>query len=266
MKTNLREINIQNLLKSIDKEQKNGILYVKLPKNSIFNKDLLSESNTRSKKLGEEELFSSETDILGLAFFAGKITYTFTNEQCKMARLKDYFAYYQLETNIEQYFTENQDRNTVETAEYNCLIWLLQRRYLEPSQLKSIVRRLTEETIFSILLCDRAIFCFQVDNRQYPLPTASTTREIVYGLERELKQWHKFAPYILQPYQKIQIEKHDALKSAVSFKTYQCLTTWADEQKSLLQLSRQLNCSLVYIAKALYPYVKKGLAILKTNN
>lgn len=265
MKSNLRETNIQNLLKFIDREQKSGILYVEIPKNCNSNRDLCAQSNIWQKNLENNKSFSSKKKFLAIAFFAGKITHTFTNESIKLTRLRDYLTYYQLEANIEQYLAENKAKNTVKMTEYNCLIWFLQKGYLKPSQLKSIVRKLTEETIFSIMLRHRSKVFFQVDNRQSPIPTASSSREFIYSLERKLKQWHRFAPHIIQPYQKIQIEKRDYLKNTVSSKTYQYLTSWANEQKSILQLSRQLNCSPVYIAEALYPYAKKGLAILTTN-
>lgn len=264
MEINLRKTNPQSLIKFLAIEQKSGILSVETPnkKFQFTNKSTLD--NSYSKSLNQDSSSVKNYHQNSIFFLGGRITYTSVHEQHNLLRLKDYLRHFQLEQNIEEYLTNFSSNEFWELQEYNCLLWLLQQKLIQASQVKSILLKLIEETIFEILLNPPEKMVFRANYQSYPILQNKSTISIVYQLENKLKNWKEFAPYILCPRQKLILKDQAYLQKSVSPKVYEYLTSWTDRQQSLLQLSRQLNCSLTYVGKALYPYIQKGLLALKT--
>jgi twitching motility two-component system response regulator PilG len=85
-------------------------------------------------------------------------------------------------------------------------------------------------------------------------------------VSKELQSWYKLIPYIYSESQYFGQSSQEQLKKSLSPDTYQKLANWIEQKASLLQASRQLNCSLVTLAKAVYPYVKKSWIKLLAND
>lgn len=257
------------MIKFLAIEQKSGILSVEIPKYtySYKNSQILTKLDYSE---GKHPTNNSSSRLsfhhVSIYFLGGKITYALSKNRDNLIRLKDYLQYYQLQLTIEEYLAECPNYEDSKLQEYNCLVWLLQKKYLQPLQFKSIFLKLIEETIFEIFLCQPGTVTFQVDHHFYPVLPNKSTMKIIYQLEGKIRQWKQFTPYILFPQQRLKLQDKAYLQNCVSSTTYKCFISWTDRQKSLLELSRQLNCSLIYLGKALYPYIQKGLLTLESED
>ena len=265
MHVNLREINIKSFLEFLLKEQRFGILSVEIP-TETSSKSHHNLINHQSVKKISQLIFSDRpTSVKNLFLVSGEITEAFDSQQTNFQRLEDCLAYYQLEDKLSKYLSAFTSEELTDKNESDCLIWLLQHEYLKPLQMKTIILRIIEETLFEIFSSPRGKITFHVDSDLHPICHGRSTIKTIHKIDRQLKQWRQLSPDILSPHQSLSLENRQYLNDTLSSKTYDCLVNWTDTQQSLLQISRRLNCSWLDLAKALYPYLQQGLLTLKTN-
>lgn len=266
MPINLKKNNISSLIISLIKEQKIGILSVKTPVTKSH--ALLLNTNNDSFRKPQNASTTIENNFLIKEFFfySGTITYGFGNNQFQPARLKDYLMCYQLESKVDEYLTDSCiDKNTDKT-EYDCLIWLLQKKYLKPQQMREVLSKLIKENILELFISEHSQANFQENYSLDPICHSSITINTICRLNNLAKTWKLFEPFIVSPNQYIYLKNRTFLKENISSTSYANITKWSQSQKTLIELSRQLNCSVVDIGQAFYPYVKKRLIVLKTNS
>ena len=256
MQGNLREFNIRSILQLIELEQHTGTLYIEYEtvnphKNIKLDLIPLTAENT--------DLYLENSDInrMWLLYFVdGKITYATDNNYDKLSRIRDYLKYFQ----VEKYLTEIQKKsvNITSPKEYNCIWLLMQQKLISPDRVKIIFKNLIKETLLELSNLTQGKFIFQIDYPLTPQWIGLKTSVLLPEIFVQLHLWKQFSPYIKSPHQHLTLSDRKKLCSGVSVKTYKTLSTWAEKKISLLRLSRQLNYSFVYLAKALYPCIKKG--------
>ncbi|TVQ19325.1 MAG: response regulator, partial [Leptolyngbya sp. DLM2.Bin15] len=68
----------------------------------------------------------------------------------------------------------------------------------------------------------------------------------------------QFSPHIQSPDQCPAIIELEQLRTALKPQTLRLLTTWVDGKTSIRQMARYLNRDILHVARAIYPYVKRG--------
>ena len=256
MQGNLREFNIRSILQFIDLEQHTGTLYIEdesfpYPGNLKSNLIPLSTKNT------DCSLENNYHNRIWLLYFVnGKITYATDNNYDRLSRIHDYISYFQLEECLP--YLQKISVNITSPKEYSYIWLLIQQKLILPHQAKIIIKNLIKETLLELSDLTQGKFVFQTDSPLSPQWDGLNTSVLVQETFGQLQLWKQFYPYIQSPHQYLILSEEKQIYRNVSFKTYKTLSIWAEKKISLLRLSRQLNYSLVYIAKALYPYAKKG--------
>jgi twitching motility two-component system response regulator PilG len=255
MRGNLKEFEISSLLNWLELEQQTGILYIET-------QSCLLDINTNN--CNSIPIFSPR--IWYIFFINGKITYASeeTNDDSELTRIRDYLSYYHLE-NLTSY-ENNIPKDLNNTQEYNYLVYLLQKKLISPRQSQAILYKMIKETLFELLNSAQEKFVFKVCPASYMSLAEIEISSLLSTVKYSLRIWKQFFPYIRSPYQFLILQNEDQIDQVFSAQAHLTLSNWIDRKASLLQLSRQLNCQLVDLAKALYPYIKKGFVSLKDHN
>ena len=264
MQGNLREFNIRSILQFIELEQYTGTLYIENEKfycpGSL--KSTLISLPKEKRNLSLEN--SNNYQIWLLYFTDGKITYATDQNYDNLSRIHDYLNYFQLEKHFN--CLQEKSVNITSPQEYNAIWFLMQKQSISLQQAQIIIKNLIKETLWEVSNLTQGQFVFQRDysfvSQWHEIKTSVVIQEIL----GQLQLWKQFSPYIKSPHQYLVLSEKKKLCDSVSLKTYKTLSIWAQEKLSLLRLSRQLNYPFVYLAKALYPCVKKGWIKLVDDN
>jgi twitching motility two-component system response regulator PilG len=240
MRGNLAEIGIANILNFLESEQQTGILHITREFEPSFHGDNALETGLSWSFLLDR----------------GRINYAFKDWNFNLLILQDYLSYDRLEPTVT--FPANLSVNTSKHPELNYLNELLNKQLISSLRAKAIISNLIQENLWEVLSLNRGEFMFK------PSDFASNSLvelKISPAIEKTLAQlrlWREFFPYIVSPQQQIILLDREGLAKITSAKTYGNLTTWSSNKLSLIRLSRTINCQLIDLAKALYPYLKKG--------
>ena len=252
MRGNLAEISLANILKLLESEQQTGILQISTTREQALR---LAARNINSDNSIETEPSWS------LLLDRGRISYAFTNWNSNLSRLQDYLSYDRLEGLVT--ISHPVSVNTSKDREYDYLHNLLREKSLSSIRAKTIISNIIEENLWEVLSLNRGEFIFKPG---YYFANSIVEKKITPSVEKvsaQLRLWQQFYPYIVSPQQQIILLDRDGLAKIASAKTHTNLTTWSTSRLSLIQLSRKINCQLIDLAAALYPYLKKGLIKLQ---
>jgi len=239
MQGNLQEIDMGSILQILELGQRSGTLWVET-------------------QLSDSELFRrTNKEISFNCFFVnGKITYAGKVDNNSLERLKDYLCYYKVAGAIDDLPYSEISRTTI--SEYGCLWLLLQKQIISSEQLRSIINKMIQETLFELLSFKRGFFYFG-ECRLTPEIALVEVSALVKKTLGQLNEWKQFYPYIKSPLQCPVIKDEDSLLEVVSPNTYNRLSAWTDGKTSISQMGRFLNQDFVTIGQALYPHIQKGL-------
>lgn len=244
MQGQLSEIDIRSILQLIELGQRTGELFVEAyPSSGVLN---------RSRNHPSWFVF----------FLNGQIVYAGETES-NLSRLRDYLHRYQLETTIDQ--IPASAITTFNTPEYGCLWALLENHLVTPSQGRSIIQGMVRETLFDLLSLHQGSFIFELGN---PLTPQLMTMEIASLATRTLKHvqdWKQLHPHLHSPDQCPMIADSALLKGNLPDTAFQVLDRYADGKTSIRQIARYLNRDISTVARAIYPYVQRGLLQLTPN-
>ncbi|MGK7950024.1 MAG: response regulator [Xenococcaceae cyanobacterium] len=257
MQGDLQEFNIRSILQFIEMEQYTGTLYIESKDyRTISNQELdliFLPTNTNGKSLNFKK--NNKNKLLLLFFTNGKITCA-TNNYDKFLRIFDYLQYFCPQKDCEYLLKDFGD--SIDLREYSYIWQLLQEKLISPQQALTIIKNTIIEIVGEIIDLSQGNFVFRRDNPIIPQWAGLTTSILMGDIFRQLRLWKQFFPYIQSPHQYLILSDVKQLSESVSSKTYKTLSSWAEKKLSLLRLSRQLNYSLVDLAKAFYPCIKKG--------
>ncbi len=250
MQGKLSEIDIRSILQLIELGQRTGELFV--------------EAYLPSRK-AEPERDVSTTDLSTptpahrswLVFFInGQIVYA-TEAISTLSRLKDYLRRYQAEATLTRLMAGASA--SLNASEYDYLWLLLENRLLTPAQGRSIVHGMVHETLFDLLSLHQGNFIFVADSALSPQLTALTITPQLTRTMKQVQQWKQLYPYIQSPEQCLVIADVTKLQGLLSNRTFNKFSGFSDGKTSIRQIARYLNRDLLTVARAIYPYIQKGV-------
>lgn len=247
MQGNLSEIDIRSILQLIELGQRTGELFVEAYGSSLGNpsKDLRDRSTS------------------GLSWFVfflnGQIVYA-TQGTDSLSRLRDYLGRYKADKAISSVRVPS--IASVNAPEYGIIWALLENRILTPAQGRSIIHNIVHETLFDLLSLSRGSFIFENGPGLAPQLMTLEISSILAKLLKQIHEWNQFSPHIQSPDQCPTIADREQLQKALPPNTFNTLDRWADGQTSIRQIARYLNRDVLTVAKAIHPFVQKGLVQL----
>lgn len=186
----------------------------------------------------------------------GQIIYA-ADPDARLLRLRDYLQRYGAEKALDPLM-----KGAIATAnapEYSYLWALMENHALTPAQGRSIIQSMVRETLFDLLSLHHGTFIFEIGQ---PLSPQLTTLEISPLLTYTMKQvqwWKQFHPYIYSTEQCPIITNVGVLQDALSSRTFNKLSKFADGKTTLRQIGRYLNRDVLTVAQAIYPYIQQGI-------
>jgi len=237
MQGNLNEIDIRSILQLIELGQRTGELFVEA---------YGAEHGSKSGKQQSWFVF----------FLNGQIIYTADVGDGSLSRLGDYLRRYRVQKRLDE-ITLPSFAGT-NAPEYGYIWALLEQHLINPTQARSIIHSLVQETLFDLLSLHQGAFIFDLAT---PLTPQLTTLEVgptVTKIMQQVQEWKQFHPHIQSPNQLPVLTDTAALRSSLPVETVNKLERWADGKTSLRQLARYLNRDILTVARAIYPYVQQG--------
>ncbi|HEY9909304.1 MAG TPA: response regulator [Thermosynechococcaceae cyanobacterium] len=247
MQGKLSEIDIRSILQLIELGQRTGELFVEA-----------YPSQTNEVGYGVDSGAARlQADRFWFVFFLnGQIIYA-ADTDSSLSRLTDYLHRYDAARSIPTLTLPS--IAALSAPEYAYLWALLENRTLTPAQGRSIIHSMVQETLFDLLSLHQGSFIFELSPALAP---QLTTLEIGPLLARGMKQvqeWKQLHPHIQSPDQCPSATNLEALQKSLSAHTFEMLQRYVDGKTSLRQIARYLNREILTVARAIYPYVQKGL-------
>lgn len=257
MQGTLNEIDIRSILQLIELGQRTGELLVEAYSFPINNTggDLSSKPFAFGRPYQETKPKRRSGPFWFVFFLNGKIAYA-SDSQRSLSRLRDYLRRYKANTALDH--LELPSIDSFNAPEYGYLWALLEKHILTPAQGRSIIQSMIRETLFDLLSLHNGYFVFEVSPALAPQLTTLEIAPLVTKIMKQVQEWKQFHPHIQSPNQCPVITDMVQLRAALPETAFKTLRQWADGKTSLRQLSRYLNRDILTVAKAIYPYVRKG--------
>lgn len=241
MQGTLSEIDIRSILQLIELGQRTGYLEVE-----AFGGERIYYRETKKR---QKELF-------WIVFFLnGQIAYA-TNSDNSLSRLRDYVRRYKIDTALDNVSVPS--IATINAPEYGYLWNLLETHELTPAQGRSIIQNMVHETLFDLLSLRNGSFIFEIGPALEPQLTTLEIGPLATQIIKQVQEWKQFHPHIQSPDQCPVIADPAQLSQKLPPNTFKILDRWADGKTSIRQMARYLNRDILPVARAIYPYVKKG--------
>ncbi|HEY9816991.1 MAG TPA: response regulator [Candidatus Obscuribacterales bacterium] len=241
MQGKLNEIDIRSIMQLIELGQRTGELFVE-----AYGTTASGTSEPSPKKICAQSWF--------VFFQNGQIIYA--GDSAGRSRLRDYLRRYDLEHLIDTIGISA--IATLNAPEYGHVWALLERQALTPAQGRSIVQSMIRETLFDLLSLHQGSFTFEISPPLSPQLTTIEVSSILADTIKQIQEWKQFSPHIQSPDQCPTIIELEQLRTALKPQTLRLLTTWVDGKTSIRQMARYLNRDILHVARAIYPYVKRG--------
>ncbi|MBD2022795.1 DUF4388 domain-containing protein [Leptolyngbya sp. FACHB-36] len=244
MQGKLSEIDIRSILQLLELGQRTGELFVEAYPMQLGNSAL-----DRASKLHEGQFWF-------VFVFNGQIVYA-ANADTSLSRLTDYLRRYDAEANLRSLTVPS--IAAINAPEYGYLWALMENRSLSPAQGRSIIQSMVHETLFDLLSLHQGAFIFESGPPLSPQLTTLETAPLVAKIMKQVQEWKQLHPQIQSPAQCPVIADRVTLQATLSERTFQTLDRYADGKTSIRQFARYLNRDIVIVARAIYPYVQKGI-------
>ncbi|MBW4690202.1 MAG: DUF4388 domain-containing protein [Lyngbya sp. HA4199-MV5] len=251
MQGKLNEIDIRSILQLIELGQRTGELFVEAypsQPSGMGNPGVVYVQDVRSSRaLAEQYWF--------VFFLNGQIVYA-ADRSTSLARLSDYLRRYKAEATLSNLVVPSANTNALE---YGYLWALLESHTLTPAQGRSIMQSMVHETLFDLLSLHQGSFIFELGPALSPQLTTLEITPLLAKIMTQVQEWKQFHPHIQSPDQCPAIADLAALQETLSRRTLATLDRYADGKTSIRQIARYLNRDSLTVARAIYPYVQKGV-------
>jgi twitching motility two-component system response regulator PilG len=257
MQGTLNEIDIRSILQLIELGQRTGELLVEAYSSPTNNTggEIGSQSFAFGRSQQEAKPKKGAGPFWFVFFLNGKIAYASDSER-SLSRLRDYLRRYKANTALDH--LELPSIDSINAPEYGYLWALLEKHILTPAQGRSILQSMVRETLFDLLSLHNGYFVFEVSPALAPQLTTLEIAPLVTKIMKQVQEWKQFHPHIQSPNQCPIVTNEVQLRAALPENAFRTLRQWADGKTSVRQLSRYLNRDILTVAKAIYPYVRKG--------
>ncbi|MBC7968957.1 MAG: DUF4388 domain-containing protein [Verrucomicrobia bacterium] len=251
MQGKLNEIDIRSILQLIELGQRTGELFVEAypsQPSGMGNPGVVYVQDVRaSKALAEQYWF--------VFFLNGQIVYA-ADRATSLSRLSDYLRRYRAEATLNTLVVPSANTNALE---YGYLWALLENHMLTPAQGRSIIQSMVHETLFDLLSLHQGSFIFELGPALSPQLTTLEITPLLAKIMKQVQEWKQFHPHIQSPDQCPAIADVATLQETLSKRTLATLDRYADGKTSIRQIARYLNRDSLTVARAIYPYVQKGV-------
>ena len=248
MQGQLSEIDIRSILQLIELGQRTGELFVEAYPASSLPPNGVSPIDLRSPR--------SLSGQLWFAFFLnGQIVYAGETD-VSLLRLRDYLRRYQAESAVDT--ISSASIAAFNAPEYGYLWALMENHSLTPAQGRSVIKSMIHETLFDLLSLHQGSFIFEIGSPLAPQLMTLETAPLVTKTIKQVQEWKQFHPHLYSPDQCPTIANGALLKKSLPETTFLTLDRYADGKTSLRQIARYLHRDIVTVARAIYPYVKRG--------
>jgi len=252
MQGKLNEIDIRSILQLIELGQRTGELFVEAypsQPSGMGNPGMVYVQDVRaSKALAEQYWF--------VFFLNGEIVYA-ADRATSLSRLSDYLRRYRAEAMLSSLVVPS--IATTNAPEYGYLWALLENHTLTPAQGRSIIQSMVHETLFDLLSLHQGSFIFELGPALSPQLTTLEMTPLLTKIMKQVQEWKQFHPHIQSPDQCPAIADLALLQETLSKRTLATLDRYADGKTSIRQIARYLNRDSLTVARAIYPYVQKGV-------
>lgn len=247
MQGNLSEIDIRSILQLIELGQRTGELFVES-----------YSSPVKSNVAEPQHHFPTEPSWF-VFFLNGRIIYA-TQSAGSLSRLRDYLRRYKVDKDIDNIKVPS--FASIHAPEYGYLWALLEKGILTPTQGRVIIHNMVRETLFNLLSLRRGSFIFDLSPALTPQLTTFEISSLLAKIMKQIQEWNQFSPYIQSAEQCPVISDPAQLQKALKPHIYNRLRNWSDGHTSMQQIARYLNRDVLTVAKAIYPFVQKGIVQL----
>jgi twitching motility two-component system response regulator PilG len=258
MQGKLNEIDIRSILQLIELGQRTGELFVEAypsQPSSMGHPGATYVQDVRaSKALAEQYWF--------VFFLNGQIVYA-ADRATSLSRLSDYLRRYRAEATLSHLVVSS--IATTNAPEYGYLWALLENHTLTPAQGRSIIQSMVHETLFDLLSLHQGSFIFELGPALSPQLTTLEITPLLAKIMTQVQEWKQFHPHIQSPDQCPTIADLATLQATLSKRTLATLDRYVDGKTSIRQIARYLNRDSLTVARAIYPYVQKGMIQLIYN-
>lgn len=252
MQGTLNEIDIRSILQLIELGQRTGELFVEAypsQPSGIGNPGMVYVQDVRaSKALAEQYWF--------VFFLNGQIVYA-ADRATSLSRLSDYLRRYRAEAMLSQIVVPS--IATTNAPEYGYLWALLENHTLTPAQGRSIIQSMVHETLFDLLSLHQGSFIFELGPALSPQLTTLEMTPLLTKIMKQVQEWKQFHPHIQSPDQCPTIVDLATLQETLSKRTLATLDRYVDGKTSIRRIARYLNRDSLTVARAIYPYIQKGV-------
>lgn len=247
MQGKLSEIDIRSILQLIELGQRTGELFVEA---------YPSQSNGVGYAIDPASSQLQASRFWFVFFLNGQIVYA-ADTDASLSRLTDYLHHYGVEAAIDSLTVPS--IAALSAPEYGYLWALLENHTLTPARGRSIIQSMVQETLFDLLSLHQGSFIFELSPALAPqLMTLEIAPLVTKGM-KQVQEWKQLHPHIQSPEQCPSATNLEALGEALSATTFETLRRYADGKTSLRQMARYLNREILTVARAIYPYVQKGM-------
>ena len=252
MQGKLNEIDIRSILQLIELGQRTGELFVEAypsQPSGMGHPGVKYVQDVRtSKALAEQYWF--------VFFLNGQIVYA-ADRATSLSRLADYLRRYRAEDTLSHLVVPS--IATTNAPEYGYLWALLEHHTLTPAQGRSIIQSMVHETLFDLLSLHQGSFIFELGPALSPQLTTLEITPLLAKTMTQVQEWKQFHPHIQSPDQCPAIADLATLQATLSKRTLATLDRYVDGKTSIRQIARYLNRDSLTVARAIYPYVQKGM-------
>lgn len=252
MQGKLSEIDIRSILQLIELGQRTGELFVEAypaqPNLGAGGGTAYSPESRTAKWHAGQFWF--------VFFLNGQIVYA-ANADTSLLRLTDYLRRYNAEAAIRSLTVPSVA--SISAPEYGYLWALLENHTLTPAQGRSIIHSMVRETLFDLFSLHQGAFIFEVGPALSPQLTTLEIAPLVAKIMKQVQEWKQLHPHIQSPDQCPVIADEAVLQETLSQNTFKLLDRYTDGRTSLRQIARYLNRDILTVARAIYPYVQRGI-------
>lgn len=160
----------------------------------------------------------------------------------------------------------NQEYHSNFPIEYDLIIWLLKKQYLNAQQLSILGQKLSQEIFEGLLLInDFDVQKIKISDHKLINICHCNFNKLIDVAKNNLQKWQKFTPEIQSPYQRPTLAINQELvpeNQKLSPATHNTLAKIL-RGFNFKELSAILNQDEIKIAEKLYPLIKQKIVILK---
>ena len=246
MQGHLNEIDIRSILQLIELGQRTGELYVEAYVE--VEADGLGDCNTSDVNRVQRSWL--------VFFLNGQIVYAGTTDG-QLERLRDYLHRYGLDCKLDS--TVVSKIAPLNSPEYGYLWTLLEQHVVSAEQGRAILQGMVHETLFDLLSLHHGSFVFKLSSALNPQLMTLEISPLLTNTMKQIQEWKQFHPHIQSPQQRPVIPDALQLQALMPEATFEKLAHWINGKRSIRQLSRYLSRDIPTLAKAIYPYIRRGL-------